>query len=101
MNDKSKSLKISLLVAALMLCIAVIPMLPYGFYALLRLVVCGVAVYAAFKLKDNPTLSLNFIPLIIMAVLFNPLIPVHLTKLIWLVIDLAGAVYLLMLSKKI
>ena len=101
MSDESKHLKILLLVAALMLCRAVIPTLPYGFYTLLRLVVCGVAAYAAFKLKSNPSLSGNFIPLIITAVLFNPLIPVHLTRLIWLVIDLAGAVYFLTLSKKI
>lgn len=101
MSDESKPLKIALLVAALMLCVAIIPTLPYGFYALLRLVVCGASAYAAFKLKDSPILSGNFIPLIIMVVLFNPFVPVHLTRLIWLVVDLAGAVYFLALSKKI
>lgn len=101
MNNEAKHLRGLLLVAALMLCVAVIPTLPYGFYTLLRLIVCGAAAYAAFKLKDNPLLSGNFIPLSIMAVLFNPFIPVHLTRLIWLVIDLTSAIYLLTLSKKI
>ncbi|MEI7905040.1 MAG: DUF6804 family protein [Candidatus Firestonebacteria bacterium] len=101
MSDGSKPLKISLLVAALMLCIAVIPTLPYGFYALLRLVVCGAAAYAAFKLKDSSSLGGHFIPLLIVAILFNPLMPVSLTPLIWLVVDLGVAVYFLTLSKKI
>lgn len=101
MNDESKQLKIALLIAGLMLCFAVIPMWPYGYYTLLRLVVCGVSVYAAYKVKMHPSLSNHFIPLVIMAVLFNPLIPVYLSRLIWLPIDLAGAVYFLVLSKKI
>ena len=70
MNCEPKPLKISLLVAAVMLCITVVPTVPYGFYAIN---ICGLAAYGAFKLKDSPTLSGNFIPLIIMAVLFNPL----------------------------
>jgi hypothetical protein len=101
MNGDSKHLKMLLLVAALMLCIAVIPTLPYGYDTLLRLIVCGTAAYAAFKLKNSSSLSGHFIPLLIIAVLFNPLIPIYLTRLIWLIIDLFGAVYFLTLSKKI
>ncbi|MFA7255471.1 MAG: DUF6804 family protein [Candidatus Omnitrophota bacterium] len=101
MDEESKSLKVMLLVAALMLCVAVIPTLPYAYYILLRFIVCGAAVYAAFKLRNNSSLSGHFIPLLIMAILFNPLAPVYLTPLIWLVVDLAGAVYFLRLAKKI
>lgn len=101
MSDSAKSLKIWLLVAGLMLCIAVIPTLPQGFYALLRWIVCGASAYAAFKLKVHPSLSGHFIPLLIVAVLFNPLVPVLLTPLLWLVLDLTGAVYFLTLAKKI
>jgi len=101
MSDGAKSLKVGLLVAGLMLCIAVIPTLPPGFYALVRWVVCAAAATVAFKLKDNPSLSGHFLPLLIVAVIFNPLVPVALTPLLWLVLDLAGAVYFLTLSKKI
>lgn len=101
MGDESKHLKVMLLVAALMMCAAVVPTLPYGYYTLLRFTVCGSAAYAAFKLKDRPSLKGHLIPLLIVAVLFNPLIPANLTPLIWLVIDLAGAVYFLRLAKKI
>jgi len=98
---ESKQLKMLLLIAGLMLCLAVIPVWPYGYYTFLRLTVCGAAAYAAFKFKDNPSLNAHFIPLVTIAILFNPIIPVPLTRLIWLVIALAGAVYFLMLSKKI
>jgi flagellar biosynthesis component FlhA len=101
MSEETKSLKVSLLVAALMLCIAVIPALPHVYFTLLRFVVCGAAAYAAVKLKSSPSLGGHFIPLLIVAVLFNPLRPVFLTPLIWLVLDLGVAVYFLKLSKKI
>lgn len=101
MSSESKALKVWLLVAALMLCIAVIPMLPFAYYAFLRFIVCGSAAYAAVRLKEHPSLSGHFIPLWIVAALFNPFMPVYLTPLLWLVVDLAGAVYFLALSKKI
>ena len=100
-TGEAKRLKVLLLIAGLMLCFAVIPMLPYGYYTLLRLIVCGVAAYSAFKFKNNSSMATHFIPLLILAVLFNPLIPVPLTRLIWLPIDLGSAVYFLVLSKKI
>jgi hypothetical protein len=96
-----KSLKISLLVAGLMLCFAVVPVWPYGFYTLLRLGVCGVSVYAAYQLKENDALKKHLVPLAVLAVLFNPFMPVHLTRLLWLVIDLGTAVYFLNLAKKL
>jgi len=100
-DEESKRLKVLLLVAALMLCLAVIPMWPCGYYTFLRLTVCGVAAYAAFKLKSNSSLSGHFIPLVLVAILFNPLIPVHMGRQMWLPVDLGGAVYFLMLSKKL
>jgi len=100
MNKETKNLKIILLVAGLMLCFAVLP-LPYGYYTIFRLVVCGAAGYAAYMLKKNADHSKHFIPLVIVALLFNPLLPVYLPRLIWLPINLGGAVYFLLLSKKL
>ncbi len=69
------------LVAATMLFVAIAD-LQYGYYQILRWVVCGVAVYIAYMAytwgKVWATWVFGFI-----AVLFNPLIPVHLTKEIW------------------
>ena len=101
MNDKPKTLKALLLVAGLMLCLAVLPMWPYGYYTVLRLVVFGVAIYVGVALKDHTFLSRHFPLLMLLAVLFNPLIPIYLTKVIWLPVNLGVAVYFLTLSKKI
>ena len=101
MENESKYLKVLLLLSGLMLCLAVIPAWPYGYYALLRLVICGVAGYAAYTFKNNSLLNGHVIPLVIIAILFNPIVPVSLDSMLWLPIDLGAAVYFLQLSKKI
>jgi len=69
--------------------------LPYGYFTLLRLVVCGVAVYhavLAYNLKRGVMVA--YFGLI--AILFNPIIPVYLSKQTWQPIDLvASALFLL------
>ena len=65
--------------------------LPYGYYTLLRLVVTGVSLYAAFGLLEKG--SVNFWVMLAIAVLFNPLIPVHLSKEIWIPIDIIVGIY--------
>ena len=62
----------------------------YGFYTLLRLIVCGVAVYGAIRANSQERTGWACL-LAGVAVLFNPLIPVHLTKNVWVVLDLATA----------
>ena len=53
LKTHAKKLKITLLLAALMLCFAVFPALPYAFYLLLKWVVCGVAVESKSRRADN------------------------------------------------
>ncbi len=100
LKTHAKKLKIALLLAALMLCFALFPMMPYGFYVLLKWVVCGATVYGALNFRDEPRLSRHFWPLGVLALLFNPLVPAPLTPLVWLLLDLGTAVYFLTLSKK-
>ena len=100
-SGESKHLKIALLIAGLMLCLAVIPIWPYGYYTLLRLVVCCTTGYALFMLKNHEKLSRHFIPLVGLTILFNPLVPIQLDRLFWMPINLGVAVYFLTLSKKI
>ena len=77
------------LIAAIMLLVAIAP-LPYGYYQVLRWVVCGIAVYigvSAYRWnKIWVTWTFGGI-----AVLFNPIIPFHLSRDIWLPIDAIGA----------
>jgi hypothetical protein len=100
LETNAKKLKITLLLAALMLCFAVFPSLPYAFYILLKWVVCGAAVYGVLNFKDASRLSGHVWPLAVLAFLFNPLVPVPLTPLVWLILDLGTAVYFLTISKK-
>jgi predicted membrane protein len=90
----SKHLKTLLMVAAFTLLLGVIPIWPYGFYTLLRLIVCGSTGYVAYKEKRHR------VALIIIAILFNPIVPVYLIRAIWIPIDLCVGIYLLILSKK-
>jgi len=99
-KDPGKKVKIALLTAGLMLCVAVFPAMPRVFYILLKWAVCGAAVYGAVNFKDDPRMGRHFWPLVALAFLFNPFIPVPLTPLLWLILSLGTAVYFLTLSKK-
>jgi len=81
------------LVAAGMLFLA-LARWPYGYYSLLRWVVCGAAVYGgwlAYEGQRKWLLGL-FIPV---GLLFNPLVPIHLTRQGWAPIDfIVGTLFL-------
>jgi hypothetical protein len=66
--------------------------MPYGFYTLTRIVVCGLAAffaYAGWKGEASRVWSTIFG---FVAVLFNPLFPIHLARGTWYGIDLGVAV---------
>ena len=75
-----------------MLLFGVLP-LPYGYYPLLRLVVCGVFSFAAYHAFQKSHGLYPWI-LVLTAVLFNPIVPVHLPKELWAVLDVGAAVLL-------
>lgn len=85
-------LPLALIVAAMLL-LAVAP-LPYGYYTLLRIVVTGALAWGAFVAYFDSRLVLPWV-LGLGALLFNPFIPVHLDKEIWMVIDPLTAVAVL------
>ena len=72
------------------LAIGVLPM-PYGYYSLSRLVVCGCAIFGAYK--SNLTKDEVFAWVFgIAAVLYNPIIPIHLNeKELWVIVNLLTA----------
>jgi len=78
------------IIAAIMLFLALAPW-PYGYYQLLRFVVCGVAVYVAFMAYNWQKMWAVWLFGFI-AVLFNPLIPIHLSREIWQPIDVVCGV---------
>lgn len=100
LKTNAKKLKVALLVAGLMLCLAVFPRMPYIFYILLKWTVCGAAVYGVLNFRDESQLSRHVWPLAVLALLFNPFVPAPLTPLVWLILSLGTAVYFLVLSKR-
>jgi hypothetical protein len=70
---------------------------PYGYYQLVRWVTCGAAVWIAFLAYDwrKQWASVLFG---IVAVLFNPLLPIHLTREIWQPIDFLCAVLFIVVT---
>jgi hypothetical protein len=63
---------------------------PYGFYQLLRIVVTGTAVYVVVQVVNRR----QFWPWIMggIAILFNTILPIHLTRKEWQPIDFGVAV---------
>ena len=96
MNDEQrKDVKPALhaavwMVPAGMLALALLPF-PYGYYVLLRWVVTVAAMVIVLMSPGQAFASGWKICLIVVALLFNPLIPVHLRRDAWAVIDLLVA----------
>ena len=71
--------------------------LPMGYYTFLKIVVCGISCFAVYKyyLEDDG-ISFKTIIFGIIALIFNPIIPIYLgKKQIWSVIDISTAVIFL------
>lgn len=84
---------------ATMLLAGILP-LPYGYYILLRLVVCGVfgfAVYIAYQRKYK------LLPWVFgfMVLPFNPIFTIHFSKEVWMVADFVAALLLIVTRRKI
>ena len=70
--------------------VGLLPM-PYGYYFLSRLVVCGCAIYYAVQFCGHSHATLVWI-FGFLAVLYNPIIPIHLgTKGLWIIVNIITA----------
>lgn len=110
-NPKGKSPKIEVFknstgmptlmiyVAAGMLFIGALP-LPYAYYQLLRLVACSFFIWASVVMNQRQYKS-SFQKCCIIAILFNPVIPIHLSKPLWVIIDIAIGIYALLIKSKL
>ena len=79
------------IVPAVLLVLALLPW-PYGYYNFLRLGVSLVSGWLAYEQwRHDNAVSGWVVGLGATALLFNPLLPIHLTREIWNVLDLAAA----------
>jgi Family of unknown function (DUF6804) len=70
--------------------------LPYGYYTFLRITVCAFTALIAFAGWGDGTISRTWsIAFIAIAILFNPLIPIHLKRTTWFYVDLIAACVIL------
>lgn len=66
--------------------------LPYGYYTFMRIVTCGIAAVIAFAgFRDRPVVQAWSLLLALVAVLFNPFVPIHLDRQTWFYLDLGAA----------
>ena len=65
--------------------------MPYGYYTLSRLVVCGCSIYFAFHLYEKKDMTFVWI-FGFFAILYNPIFPIYLYQNeIWIVVNLITA----------
>lgn len=74
--------------------------LPYGYYTLLRLVACGVFAFAALVAHERKNQVLPWIYGLV-ALLFNPIVKIHLPKEAWVIVDIGAGVLLLVTAKTV
>jgi hypothetical protein len=82
-------------IAAAIILIVALERLPYGYYTLLRFLVCGVTAYGAYLSVGELNKTGWAWSFGVLAVLFNPFVPIHLNRGAWAVIDIAVALFLL------
>ena len=71
--------------------------MPYGFYTLVRFLAMAAFAYLEYKSKNMD----RMVVFIVLAVLFQPFAKIALGRLVWNIVDVAVAIYLLYLSFKI
>ena len=74
-----------------MLLLAIPSIWPYGYYQLLRWVVCSVGVFNAYKAHEQGH-EVLMVTMVLVAILFNPIVPITLAKEVWATFDLIVAI---------
>jgi hypothetical protein len=82
------------LIAAVMLFVAV-GRHAYDYYLLVRWITCGIAAFAAFQATEIKKIGWLWI-FVIVALVFNPIAPLHLKRETWAFVDAAAAVLILL-----
>ncbi len=62
--------------------------LPYYYYQLMRWAICGCAAYIAYQLYKEKGCGFLTVGFVVVAILYNPIEPIHLFKEAWIVINI-------------
>jgi hypothetical protein len=98
-NQNEEVIPKSLLLICAIMLLASVAKLPYGYYTLLRIVTfCTFAYYA--KISHSNSNNTSMVISIVIATLFNPIIPIYMDKSTWLFIDISVAMYAIFIAIK-
>ena len=92
-DNTMKRIWIPQAIAGLMLAWALNPANPYGYYILLRIVCCAVCAYLAVAAASTGKTQWSW-TLGILAVIYNPIMRIHLTRDIWSVVNVITVIIL-------
>ncbi len=99
-QDTVRAKNILVITSGVMLLLAVASFWPYGYFQILRWVIAGVAIFNAHEAYKLNKL-LWFWVMVVVAILFNPIAPIHLAKEVWIIIDVIVALLMFISIKKI
>jgi len=91
MSKTQKQIIIPSIVVMILLLIAIFPIKEYGYYILLRWIVCLTAIYIGYYSYEAEKIYWTWVVGII-ALIFNPIIPFYLGKDFWVIVDFVTAI---------
>ena len=89
----NKNKNVAAIIAIILLLLAFFDGWTSGYFTLLRIAVTGTTAYSAWLAYEYKK-EFWIWPFVIIAIMFNPVFPIHLKRDTWLVIDLLVAVFL-------
>lgn len=90
-SDPRRSFPVAEVIAIAMLLWALVPVNPYGYYVVLRFAICSISIYLGYRARELQK-SIWFWLFVIVAIVYNPLVRVHLARDIWSVVNVATIV---------
>ena len=89
-KDKNNFMKYFIILSIFML-FGAIAEWSYGYYILLRWITCITSLLVAFQAFEK-NIDWAKVVFIVIAILFNPLVPIYLSRSIWIPLDIITAV---------
>lgn len=96
MKKEKNTRKIISIISGILLFVAVFSW-PYSYYMFLRVVIFFTSIYLVTQLQEHKEWKWIFI---FMAILYNPLFEIHLTRGLWTPINIASALLFFSVPKK-
>jgi len=95
MNKRNKLPILLWIIPSIMLFLA-LGKLPYGYYTLLRIVICFVSVFLCiYEYAGHKKINIFVIIFGVFSIIYNPLIPVHLGSSVWTPVNIITALFLI------